>query len=97
MIKYLLHMRIVFYEFFVVNEKYKRRNRLIRNISLLKAFSVFAICVNMSSCSEKVIKKENEKPNIVLIMADDIGFSDIGCYGGEINTPNIDSLASNGL
>lgn len=36
-------------------------------------------------------------PNIVLIMADDIGFSDIGCYGGEIQTPNIDRLAYNGL
>ena len=39
----------------------------------------------------------NEKPNVVLIMADDIGFSDIGCYGSEINTPNIDKLAEQGL
>lgn len=38
-----------------------------------------------------------EKPNIVLILADDMGFSDIGCYGGEINTPNIDKLAKNGV
>ena len=37
------------------------------------------------------------RPNIVLIMADDMGFSDIGCYGGEINTPNLDSLAAGGL
>lgn len=37
------------------------------------------------------------KPNILLIMADDMGFSDLGCYGGEINTPNIDFLARNGL
>lgn len=36
-------------------------------------------------------------PNIVLIMADDMGFSDIGCYGGEIETPNIDSLAEQGI
>ncbi len=36
-------------------------------------------------------------PNIVLIMADDMGFSDIGCYGGEINTPNLDRLADGGL
>lgn len=38
-----------------------------------------------------------QKPNIVLIMADDMGFSDIGCYGSEIPTPNIDKLAHNGL
>ncbi|MHC2068266.1 arylsulfatase [Bremerella sp. T1] len=38
-----------------------------------------------------------EKPNIVLIMADDMGFSDIGCYGGEIDTPNLDALAEGGL
>jgi len=37
------------------------------------------------------------KPNIVLIMADDMGYSDLGCYGSEINTPNIDRLAQNGL
>jgi arylsulfatase A-like enzyme len=37
------------------------------------------------------------RPNIVLIMADDMGWSDIGCYGGEIPTPHIDSLARDGL
>ncbi len=37
------------------------------------------------------------KPDIVLIMCDDMGFSDIGCYGGEIETPHLDKLAGNGL
>jgi len=36
-------------------------------------------------------------PHIVIIMADDMGYSDIGCYGGEVRTPNIDALASHGL
>lgn len=37
------------------------------------------------------------KPNIVVILVDDMGFSDIGCYGSEIPTPNLDKLAANGL
>ena len=36
-------------------------------------------------------------PNILLIMVDDMGWSDVGCYGGEIETPNIDRLASEGM
>ncbi len=39
----------------------------------------------------------SRRPNIILIMADDMGFSDIGCYGGEIETPNLDRLAANGV
>jgi arylsulfatase len=38
-----------------------------------------------------------QQPNIILIMADDMGYSDLGCYGSEITTPNIDQLAENGL
>ena len=38
-----------------------------------------------------------QRPNIVLIVGDDIGYSDFGCYGGEIHTPNIDRLAAEGL
>jgi arylsulfatase len=37
------------------------------------------------------------KPNFLVILADDLGFSDLGCYGGEIETPNLDALARNGL
>lgn len=38
-----------------------------------------------------------EQPNIILILADDLGVSDLGCYGGEIDTPNIDALAAGGV
>jgi len=41
--------------------------------------------------------EKRRRPNIVLIMADDMGYSDIGCYGGEIHTPNLDRLAAKGL
>ena len=37
------------------------------------------------------------RPNVIVIMVDDLGFSDVGCYGGEISTPNIDSLGHNGI
>mgnify|MGYP001089681393 CR=1 FL=1 len=46
----------------------------------------------IASCTKNI-----ERPNIILIMADDMGFSDIGYYGGEIETPNLDRLASEGI
>lgn len=45
---------------------------------------------------EKVADK-GAKPNVILIMVDDMGFSDIGCYGGEVKTENLDRLAKNGM
>src|SRR5437763_5439195 len=40
---------------------------------------------------------EPTKPNVLLVLADDLGFSDLGCYGGEIATPRLDALAAGGL
>jgi arylsulfatase A-like enzyme len=42
-------------------------------------------------------ESDSEQPNIVLIIADDMGYSDLGCYGGEIETPQLDKLADKGL
>ena len=43
------------------------------------------------------VKAQDERPNVLLILADDLGYSDLGSYGGEINTPNLDQLAQKGI
>ena len=48
------------------------------------------------SAAQKKVRKDS-RPNIIIIMADDMGYSDIGCFGSEIPTPNIDALAQDGL
>lgn len=42
-------------------------------------------------------KDASKQPNIIIVLVDDMGFSDIGCYGGEIETPNLDQLAAKGV
>jgi len=58
------------------------------------ALAVGAISSGNIFCANRNTYK---KPNIILIMADDMGFSDLGCYGSEIQTPNIDGLAYGGM
>lgn len=51
-----------------------------------------------SGCAEPSVGDEaRARPNIILIMSDDMGFSDLGCYGGEVRTPNLDHLAEHGV
>ena len=59
-------------------------------IIFILLFSILA-CINEVPNSNK-----NSRPNILLIVADDLGFTDLGCYGSEIKTPNIDDLAQQG-
>lgn len=61
-----------------------------RKQSVLLAFALLLVVLRLHSHGA-------ERPNIIYIMSDDMGYSDIGCYGSEIDTPNLDSLASNGL
>lgn len=64
-----------------------RRRILIAFVSFVTSF---CLCVPAAG-------KNPARPNIVLILADDLGFSDLGCYGSEIPTPNLDRMAAHGL
>jgi arylsulfatase A-like enzyme len=64
----------------------------------LSNWSIFLLLVSLTSCSEiDKNKKLDQRPNIILIVADDLGYADLSSYGGDIETPNIDMLATNGL
>lgn len=69
-----------------------RRSFLKMSFSAAFASQIVGGCKSLSRFA-----KPASKPDIVVIMADDLGFSDLGCYGGEINTPNLDKLANDGL
>lgn len=58
-------------------------------------FLALAFLFLFSACNTD--KQQHAQPNIILIMSDDMGYSDIGCYGGVINTPVLDNMAENGL
>ncbi len=64
-----------------------------QNSPLIPSFLL--LCAFVPLCD--VAAQDAPKPNILLIMADDLGYSDLGCYGGEIETPNLDSIAASGL
>src|SRR5512144_495620 len=49
------------------------------------------------AAAASLLQAQDRPPNVVLILADDLGYSDLGCYGSEIPTPNLDKLAAGGL
>lgn len=67
-----------------------------QNIATMKhILSLTAACLTIAGGQAQ--KPKPLRPNILIILADDMGYSDIGCFGSEINTPNLDRLASQGL
>ena len=65
--------------------------------STVLGFAMLALVILLTSETGSLAAESDSRPNIVLIMADDLGFSDLGCYGSEIQTPNLDALAEKGL
>ncbi len=65
--------------------------------AILILTTIWALFSVHFSDNKKVDTQKVKQPNILFIMADDMGYSDLGCYGGEINTPHIDNLADQGV
>src|SRR3954471_6449883 len=61
---------------------------------MIRAAYILGVLMLVSACPAQ---EARSRPNIVVILADDMGYSDAGCFGGEIRTPNIDALARGGL
>src|SRR5688572_25445960 len=58
---------------------------------------IFFVALTLGIFDARAAETKAARPNILFILADDLGFSDLGCYGGEIATPNLDRLAGQGL
>ena len=65
--------------------------------SIVALLSVFCLILTHQQVAFAQVTGDRGKPNIIVIMSDDMGYSDIGCYGSEIETPVLDALAANGL
>ena len=65
--------------------------------NLICAFWIFGLAAALAAPADASAADRSRRPNIVIILGDDMGFSDMGSFGGEIRTPNLDSLANEGV
>ena len=63
---------------------------------MIRRAIVLVLVLSLSGCDSPPGDLDS-RPNILLIVADDLGYADLGAYGGDIQTPNIDSLAAQGM
>ncbi|HEY4255877.1 MAG TPA: arylsulfatase [Candidatus Udaeobacter sp.] len=75
----------------------QKPSKLIQLIATLLFMFVTVVAQASDPPSASPTPEQSKKPNILLIVADDMGYSDLGCFGGEIKTPNLDALAKRGL
>ena len=77
-------------------------NRIMSSLRVGKLLTLLFIITSCHSGKnnalvEKKLAPLKEKPNVILILADDMGWADIGCFGSEVSTPNLDRMAANGI
>ena len=59
--------------------------------------NILKICVGFTLLGSSLLTQAADKPNVIIIYADDLGYGDLSCYGGDIPTPNVDRIASEGI
>ncbi len=74
----------------------RKRRPVSRLFNILHKPLVYLLLM-ATAAGNRAMAQPAKRPNILFILADDMGFSDIGCYGGEVSTPNIDKLAAGGI
>src|ERR1700727_2318279 len=72
-------------------------NQIMTNKSIRSTVAVIITFALLVLAGSAFASGSGSRPNIIVILCDDMGFSDLGCYGSEIPTPNLDKLAATGL